>query len=243
MKRNATLIIAALFMILICFGFREGFAQSTPKRGGTLTVGFNSDIAATDPHVTANFLTSIVMRQMFETLVTYGEKLELVPMLAERWEITPDYKTYTFYLRKGKLFHNGREMVADDVKYSIERIKEPKTGNPVRTFFNNVDQIEVIDKYTVRFRMKMGDATLLSSLAYIPAVMAIVPKEEVEKQGGVMKSPDPLNSRSGSPTGIYSWSDLTNTNRSQGRRTGLGADIPFTWTKSRSCNCQRNLLL
>ena len=182
-------VVGVFLMVLFCFGFREGSAQSTPKRGGTLTVGFNSDIAATDPHVTANFLTSVVMRHMFETLVAYGEKLEFVPMLAERWEITPDYKTYTFYLRKGKLFHNGREMVADDVKYSIDRVKDPKTGNPVRSFFNNVDQIEVIDKYTVRFRMKVGDATLLSSLAYLPAVMAIVPREEVEKQGGVMKNP------------------------------------------------------
>jgi peptide/nickel transport system substrate-binding protein len=189
MKRKVISVISVVFVIFFCFGFGEGFAQSSPKRGGTLTVGFNSDIAATDPHVTANFLTSIVMRHMFETLVTYGEKLEFVPMLAERWEITPDYKTYTFYLRKGKLFHNGREMVADDVKYSIERIKDPKTGNPVRSFFNNLDQVEVVDKYTVRFRMKVGDATLLSSLAYIPAVMAIVPREEVEKQGGVMKAP------------------------------------------------------
>ncbi len=189
MKRNVTLMTAVLFIILLCFGFREGFAQSTPKRGGTLTVGFNSDIAATDPHVTSNFLTSVVMRQMFETLVTYGEKLEFVPMLAERWEISPDYRTYTFYLRKGKLFHNGREMVADDVKYSFQRIMDPKTGSPVRALFNNVDQIEVIDKYTVRFRMKKTDATLLSTLAYIPAVMAIVPREEVEKQGGVMKTP------------------------------------------------------
>jgi peptide/nickel transport system substrate-binding protein len=184
-----TLILAILLMFLLDFGFGEGLAQTAPKRGGTLTVGFNSDIAATDPHTTSNFLTSIVMRHMFETLVAYGEKLEFVPMLAERWEVSPDYRTYTFYLRKGKLFHNGREMMADDVKYSIQRIMEPKTGNPVRALFNNVEQIEVVDKYTVRFRMKKTDATLLSTLAYIPAVMAIVPREEVEKQGGVMKNP------------------------------------------------------
>jgi peptide/nickel transport system substrate-binding protein len=184
-----TLILAILLMFLLDFGFGEGLAQTAPKRGGTLTVGFNSDIAATDPHTTSNFLTSIVMRHMFETLVTYGEKLEFVPMLAERWEISPDYRTYTFYLSKGKLFHNGRELVADDVKYSIQRIMDPKTGSPVRALFNNIEQIEVIDKYTVRFRMKKTDATLLSTLTYIPAVMAIVPREEVEKQGGVMKNP------------------------------------------------------
>jgi len=67
---------------------------------------------------------------IFESLLGYGENMDFVPILAERWEISKDYKTYTFFLRKGRLFHNGREMVADDVKYSIERIMNPKTGSP-----------------------------------------------------------------------------------------------------------------
>src|SRR5471032_1892860 len=56
---------------------------------------------------------------------------ELEPCLAEKWDISPDGKTYTFHLRTGVKFHNGREFVADDVKYSLERALSPKTASPV----------------------------------------------------------------------------------------------------------------
>ena len=154
-----------------------------------ITVGINTDVVALDPHVTSAAINPVVMNHVFERLVGYGENLELVPVLAERWDASQDLKTYLFYLRKGKLFHNGREMVADDIKYSIERIMDPKTGNPRRSAFQNIERIDVVDKYTVCFQMKKPDGTFLSSLAYPTPIIAILPREEVEKQGGVMKNP------------------------------------------------------
>ncbi|MBW2148555.1 MAG: hypothetical protein JRI22_16185 [Deltaproteobacteria bacterium] len=189
MKRNVALITAFTILSFFSWMVADGYAQSSPKRGGMVTVGLNTDVTAVDPHVTTAFVTSTVLNHVFERLIGHGENMELVPVLAERWDISPDYKTITFYLRKGKLFHNGREMVADDVKYSIERIMDPKTGNPRRTSLKNIDQIEVVDKYTVRIHMKKRDATILYALAYISPIMAVVPREEVEKQGGVMKHP------------------------------------------------------
>ena len=142
-----------------------------------------------DPHVTTAFVTATVLNHVFEPLVGHGEKMELVPVLAERWEVSSDYKTLTFHLRKGRLFHNGREMVADDVKYSIERILDPKTGNPRRDVLQKIDRVEVADKHKVVFHMKEKDSSIFYVLAYIAPITAIVPKEEVEKQGGVMKHP------------------------------------------------------
>ena len=181
------MIIAVIFS---CYGFGGAFAASEPKRGGTLTVSTPADLNGVDPHTSPVSINGEVLNHVFEALVGYGEKMEFVPVLAERWEISPDYKTYTFYIRKGKLFHNGRELVADDVKYSIDRVMDPKTGCARRSdFVNAIERIEVKDKYTVVFYMKKGSASLLYLLAYPYPAIAIVPKEEVEKQGGVLKQP------------------------------------------------------
>lgn len=189
MKFSLALIAVLSIFTLLCLGLQNGFAQSQPKRGGMVRVALNTDVGGVDPHYSPIYATTIVMNHIFERLVGYGDNFELLPVLAEKWDISDDLTTYTFYLRKGKRFHNGRELVADDIKYSIERILNPATGNKRRSIFKKIDNIEVVDKYTVRFNMKGPDANLLHSLAYIPAIMAIVPKEAVEKQGGIMKHP------------------------------------------------------
>ena len=189
MSKKSFLLAVFLIPFLLYWVADEGAAQSVPKKGGTITVGLNTDVTAVDPHVTTAFITATVLNHVFEPLVGHGEKMELVPVLAERWEVSPDYKTITFHLRKGKLFHNGREMVADDVKYSIERILDPKTGNPRRDVLQKIDRIEVADRYKAIFHMKEKDASIFYVLAYIAPITAIVPKEEVERQGGVMKHP------------------------------------------------------
>ncbi len=188
MKQKALFIGMA---VLLSLGIEtdDGFSQAKPKKGGMVTVGLNTDVTAVDPHTTPAFVTSTVMSQIFEQLVGHGEKMELLPVLAERWEISPDHRLITFYLRKGKRFHNGREMVAEDVKYSLERIMDPKTGNPRREGLKRVERIEVMDKYTIRLHLKERDFSILYTLAYMAPIMAIVPREEVEKQGGVMKHP------------------------------------------------------
>jgi peptide/nickel transport system substrate-binding protein len=186
-----TLFLAAFCLVLstFCFGLQETLCQDQPVQGGTLTAGFGADIGGADPHRTSSAITAVVLNHVFDRLIGYGENLDFVPILAERWKESPDLKSLTFYLRKGRLFHNGREMVAEDVKYSLERIKDPNTGNPRRSAFDSIETIVVVDKYTVRLQLKQLDPTLLSALAYPTPIVAIVPKEEVEKQGGVMKVP------------------------------------------------------
>lgn len=186
--RFKTKIVFFITFLFLFYSLNTISAHSAPKKGGTIKVQIDTDLVSTDPHVRVGFINTVVMCNVFERLVGYGDKLELIPVLAEKWEVSPDLKTYTFFLRKGKLFHNGREMVADDVKYSIERVMDPKTGNPDRDKFK-IDSIEVIDKYKVQFNMKAPDSTLLSALAAIKPLIGIVPREEVEKQGGVMSHP------------------------------------------------------
>lgn len=98
----------------------------------------------------------------------FDEKNNIVPDLAERWTVTPDGRVYTFVLRRGVKFTNGREVTAQDVKYSIERIMDPATRSPNTWIFSGVIQgakemkdgkasqisgLRVLDRYTVRFNL------------------------------------------------------------------------------------------
>lgn len=189
MRRNVAWAMPLIILSFLFLSVIAHSAQSAPKKGGMVTVGLTSDVTAVDPHTSPVALNTAVLNHVFERLVGCNEDLEVVPILAEKYEASPDLKTFTFYLRKGKLFHNGREMIADDVKYSIERLSNPKTGNPRWGDWKNIQSIEVVDKYTVRFHLKEGDYSIFYTLGTMAPIAAIVPREEVEKQGGLMKHP------------------------------------------------------
>jgi len=89
---------------------------------------------------------------------------------------------HEFKIRRGVTFHNGREMDASDVKYSFERVIEPKTGSPFRAIWSVIDKVETPDKWTARFTLKYPSAPFLNYLAG-PYGHQIVAKEAVEKHG------------------------------------------------------------
>ena len=107
-------------------------SAQTPKRGGTLVAAAEIDPIGLDPHNSSNFSSAQAYDHIYESLTTYDEKTNIIPCLATSWEITNDGKTYTFKLRPNVKFHNGQTMTADDVKYSIERVLDPKTASPWR---------------------------------------------------------------------------------------------------------------
>src|SRR5262249_60733300 len=87
------------------------------------------------------------------------------PSLAQSWTTSADGKAWTFQLRQGVKFHNGREFVADDVKYSYERVLDPKLGSGGRGYLSAIEQIDVVDKHTVRIITKQPSASLLAGMA------------------------------------------------------------------------------
>ncbi len=104
--------------------------------GGTLRVGLSADPAELDPHLTSLTAAWHVIEHVYETLVSYDETLAPIPALAESWEISEDGLTYTFALRQGVKFHNGRDFVAEDVVYSFNRIVDPATASPAASDFD-----------------------------------------------------------------------------------------------------------
>jgi peptide/nickel transport system substrate-binding protein len=109
---------------------------------------------------------------LYDSLLEWDEELTILPAVAESYE-TPDDTTYVFHLRQGTLFHNGNEVKAADVKYSLEMAKDPpEPGGPV-PFLGNIDTVEVVDDYTVQVNMTKIDPTIPGELAragYTPIV-------------------------------------------------------------------------
>jgi peptide/nickel transport system substrate-binding protein len=165
----------------------------TPKRGGVFRfAGF--DPPNFDPHQSVHWWTFIytslthggLMRHKAGPGVQPGT-LPVEPHLAESWE-RPNDTTYVFKLRKGVRWHNkppvnGRELTADDVVYTFQRALTVK-GNPNRAVFEEIDKIEALDKYTVRFTLKEPFAWFLDS----PAIWPILPKEAADNDGTFKKA-------------------------------------------------------
>ncbi len=150
---------------------------ATPKRGGSLTVAVAADPDGLDPHKTVAAATFQITRNIYDTLVQTDAQGRIQPDLALEWQSSDDGLTWTFTLREGVKFHNGRVMTADDVVYSFERLLSPETASPRAKDFAVIDAVAAPDARTVVFKLKSPSAPFLSSLAYGWA--AVVPQEAV----------------------------------------------------------------
>ncbi|HXH84116.1 MAG TPA: ABC transporter substrate-binding protein [Candidatus Tectomicrobia bacterium] len=181
MTRRRMLAIALALLLTVPLLASSGYAQ---KRGGTITVGNDEDAVGLDPHLSVAFASQQFYELVYNGLVRFNARGEIEGDLAAAWEI-PSPTTYVFRLRKGVKFHNGREMVADDVKYSIDRVRDPKNGSVLRSIYTPVEAVDVVDPHTVRLRLSQPSASLLSMLA--TRASYVVPREEVEKHGTLQK--------------------------------------------------------
>src|SRR5882724_9916541 len=166
------------------------------KQGGAMTVTFKDDISTLDPAIGYDWKNWSMIKSVFDGLLDYKPgTAEIIPDLAESYEVSPDGLTYTFKLKHGVKFHNGREMKAADVKYSLERTCNPDTQSPGAGYYGSLKGFDdyqagkakeltgvtTPDDYTVKIELSHPDATLLHLMAL--NFSFVVPKEEVEKYG------------------------------------------------------------
>lgn len=176
-----------------------GSAKQTPAPGASAPVatepaapaaqvlkyGIDTWPAGFDPHTISAVAAVRVFGQVYETLIDLNADMTFKPVLAESWE-TPDDVTYVFHLRQGVKFHNGREMTADDVKFSFERILGTGAlgelagalGNS-GSYYGGIQSVEATDPYTVTFTLAAPNAAFMSTLTSFYG--AIVCKEVVEE--------------------------------------------------------------
>src|SRR5262245_17929546 len=110
--------------------------QPQPRAGGTLTAAIQADLPNVDPHFNSPAAYDALW-VAFDRLIYLDNKLQPQPMLAESWDLSPDYKRVTFHLRKGVQFSSGRELTSDDVKYNLLRVRDPKIGGGGWVGFSN----------------------------------------------------------------------------------------------------------
>ncbi len=149
-----------------------GPAHAAPrhsKRGGTLRFAMQADSLGLDPHRNVIYLVSHPLAATTQGLLDLGLQSQPVPGIATEWSVSKDVKTYTFKLRKGVLFHNGREVDAAAVKWNYERIKNPKTSHVfTRSALGNLKEVVALDKYTLRCHLHEPSAAFLANVVYYP---------------------------------------------------------------------------
>jgi len=201
--------LSFLASLILLSGFSYSCKVKPHEEGSVFNSAFESDVPSLDSIQIGDTTSHDVGHNIYNTLVTYrteiekeGESLtDIVPDLAEFWIVSKDGKTYEFKLKENVKFHNGRELTAEDIKYSIERIANPKNASkglwtlgalPFKGLkkyqkecnegkISNLEGVKVIDKYKIRLEFDKFIPFVLHVLTM--PYYAAVPKEEVEKWG------------------------------------------------------------
>ncbi len=153
-----------------------------PAKAQVLEIATDQSPVGLDPHVATAFSTTMVLSTIYEGLTAIDPELRVVPALAESWIVSPDGLTYTFHLRAGATFHDGKGLSPADVVASMARVRDPKTGSPLASRLATVDRIEADGDHGVRFVLSSPSASFLAQLA----TLAIVPAGA----GDLAKQPD-----------------------------------------------------
>jgi len=191
-----TIILSVLFLVA-CGGSGDKKEAATGANTGkdTLVIGQGADAKSLDPHASNDNPSSNIRVQIYDRLMDLDENGVPQPMLAESWE-RPDDKTIIFHLRKGVKFHNGDEMKASDVKFSLERaLASPEVSH----ILAGINGVEVIDDYTVKVTTEKPMAAILNNLSHI--TIAIL-SERATKEAGDKFGQNPVGS---GPYKFVSW--------------------------------------
>src|SRR5712664_1758283 len=172
-------LVSLLFVLL-------GFAAPCPARGAgkEMVIGFLGDATSLNPLVATDGQSYIAEWPMFDSLLELDQNLNVRPLLAESWEVSRDGLTYTFKLKKGVRWHDGKPFTARDVAFTFYSVLDPKVTTPHRAYFDAlvgfpeltakenpkrpedlaVRPIEVVDDHTVRFRLRYPSGSFLAVL-------------------------------------------------------------------------------
>jgi len=182
MKKSISILI--IFLLILLTASITACQSKTPpgeinntmeSKKNNLIIALPENIQSLDPQNTNSLNSMRVIANINETLVKLAENGELVPGLAEKWEVSSDGLEYIFYIKKGIKFHNGEELKADDVVFTFERAMASPFAGAV---FGSVKSVEKIDEYAVKVTLKYQYVPFLAALT--APVSSIVNKNAVE---------------------------------------------------------------
>lgn len=171
--------LLCLLLVLGCPGkpaMASGELRQPPNRvfGDWLVTNLAAEPATLNPITAVDAYAGAVNGYIYESLLKRDAKsLKLVPVLAKRWEISPDHLTYTFYLKKNIKWSDGEPFTSKDIVFSYERIMDPKVdAAPLRVYYQDITKVEAPDDYTIRFHYRVPYFLALEMCGGIPIVAA-----------------------------------------------------------------------
>lgn len=185
--RTAALLMTASVVLAGCRGDRRRAPAvvGEPEAGGTLVVGIRRDFGGFNPLIsTGQYDIEVMKYALFTPLIQYNEQLEVVPYLAESWELLGD-TAVVFQLREDVTWHDGRPVTAEDVSFTFRLAKEPTTASLLGSaFLADVASAEVLDPYTIRFDFARPHAQALEGFWWSPVpkhLLEGIPPEELRR--------------------------------------------------------------
>lgn len=181
LRMSFTVLLAGALFTTVGCSSSSNTASPTPdkdtaaavKKGGTLNLSLDADPPKLDPSFSTALVDRMVFQSIYDKLVDLDDKGNIVPMLAEKWDVSPDQKSYTFTLREGVKFHDGTDFNAEAVKFNLDRYMDKASTR--RNELQAVDTITVTDPKTIKIDLKQPFAPFLSVLT---------------DRAGMMSSPD-----------------------------------------------------
>ena len=222
-----TRILTCLLIVLVLGAPATAFERVGDKK--ILVFAGRQEVPTIDPSVKYDWSIRMMQQALYDGLVKYvGNPPEIVPWLAERWESSPDARTWTFHLVKNAKFHNGDPVTAEAVRWSFARTLKLNQGPAwMLSDFLKEDGIKVVNEHTIQFTLTQPYAPFLS---FVPWWYVMNPKQVLaNEQGGDLGQ---TTRRAAGPSRSSAGSRACSTRSRRSRATGRGGRPRTTWAES-----------
>lgn len=167
----ASVVALSLFFAMSCAQEEPVADAEAAEVPQDLIIVLQSDVVSLDPHGSNDSPSSNVRKKIYDNLVYFNEDMELLPGLATEWELI-DEVTWEFTLREGVTFHDGTPFTAEAIKMNLERVIDPELASQRAFLFTMLDEVTVVDDFTVRISTQFPFVPILSHLAHDAAGIA-----------------------------------------------------------------------
>lgn len=177
-------------IVLLSVGLLSSNVWAAPKRGGTYRASMATDLTNMDLHKTqAQIDNAVLGMTVYEPLFTYDEKFNVKPFLCESYKMSPDGLNLTLNIKKGVKFHNKTEMKAEDVKFCLDRVRDPNLPGAQRNTLLNVKEVKVTGPYQVQMILSKPIPNIFYILATSVGTIGMMPKKVLESHDNKVLRP------------------------------------------------------